>query len=183
MPLRTLLGGFLVWILYPLWLVAGGIDYFCHRQTDIEHTSGPTESSFHLAEFISIGFIVASAALLEITLAVLVLMLAAACVHTVLSFVDVSYTIGRRRITVLEQHVHGVLNVLPFMAVALFAMLNWNELLTGSALRWKDAPLAPQQQLILIGSFVILAGAPVLEELFRTRQHVRDEHLIVSSQR
>lgn len=183
MPLRTLLGGFLVWLLYPLWLVAGGIDYFCHRQTDIEHTSGPKESAFHVAEFVAVGFIVVAAAMLEITLAVLVLMFAAACVHTVLSFVDVSYTEGRRRITALEQHAHGVLNVLPFIVVALLAMMHWDDLLTGGALRWRDAPLTLQQQVALIGSFVVLAGTPVFEELFRTRQHVRDEHLIVSSQR
>lgn len=183
MPLRTLLGGFLVWVLYPLWLIAGGIDYFCHRRSDIEHTSGPVESSFHVAEFVTVGFIVAAAALLEITLAVFVLMFAAACIHTVLSFVDVAHTIGRRRISALEQHVHGLLNVLPFMAVAVLAMMNWNDLLAGSALRWKDVPLTLQQQVLLVGGFLVLAGAPVFEELFRTRQHVRDEHPIVSSLR
>lgn len=183
MPLRALLGESLVWVLYPLWLVAGGIDYLCHRHTDIERTSGATESSFHIAEFLTIGFIVVAAALLEITLVVLILMFAAACVHTALAFVDVSYTIGRRRITALEQHVHGVMNVLPFVAVAILAMLNWDHLLYGSALRWKDAPLTLQQQILLISSFVILAGAPVFEELLRTKQHDRDEHLIASSQR
>jgi hypothetical protein len=79
--------------------------------------------------------------------------------------------------------VHGVLNVLPFIAVALLAMMHWDDLLMGSALRWKDAPLSLLQQVALIGPFVVLAGTPVFEELFRTFQHVRDEPLIVSSQR
>lgn len=182
MPLQTLLGGFLVWVLYPAWLIAGGLDYLCHRRTRIEHTTGPTESRLHVGEFAAVAAIVIPAVMLEITLAVVILMAAAACAHTVLSFIDVSYTLGRRPIPTLEQHVHGVLNVVPFIAVALLAILNWDELLVGSALRWKDAPLTLLEQLGLIGSFLILAGTPVIEEWFRT-QHVRDEHLVVSSQR
>lgn len=183
MPLQTLLGGFLIWVLYPLWLVAGGIDYLCHRQTDIEHTSGAKESRLHVAEFATVAAIVMSAVLLEITLAVVVFLFAVACLHTFLSFIDVSYTLGRRHITTLEQHVHGVLNVVPFMAVAVLALLHWNDLLSGTALRWKDVPLSLQGQVILIGSFLLLAGTPVIEELFRTQRHVRDERLVTSAQR
>ena len=182
MPLHTLLGGFLIWVLYPLWLLAGGIDYFCHRQTDIEHTSGATESRLHLAEFASVAIIVMCAVLLQITLAVAIFMFAAACIHTILSFIDVSYTLGRRHITTLEQHVHGVLNVVPFIAVALLVLLHWNELSSGAALRWKDSPLSLQLQVALLGGFLVIAGTPVIEELFRT-QHARNVQLAASAQR
>jgi hypothetical protein len=183
MPLRTLLSGFLIWVLYPLWLIAGGIDYLCHRRTHIEHTSGATESRLHVAEFAAVAAIVLPAVLMEITLALVVFMLAAVCLHAVLSFIDVEYTLGRRPIPSLEQHVHGVLNVVPFIAVALLALLHWNDLLSGTALRWKDAPLTLPVQIVLLGSFLILAGTPVIEERFRTQRYAREERLVASSQR
>ena len=51
MSLLQTLWGLLLWVLYPLWLLAGAIDYVCHRRTNIEHTSGATESLLHLAQF------------------------------------------------------------------------------------------------------------------------------------
>lgn len=103
MALRTLLGEFLSWVVYPLWLLAGAGDYFSHRLTDIEHTSGSRESWFHLAQFVSIAVIFCSAVLLEITAGVLAIMVVALIVHTALSLTDVSYTLGRRHISAFER--------------------------------------------------------------------------------
>ena len=73
--------------------------------------------------------------------------------------------------------------VVPFMVVALLTLLHWNDLLAGTALRWKDEPLTAQAQIALLGSFLILAGTPVIEELFRTLRYAREERLVASSQR
>src|SRR5690606_6298255 len=35
---------------YPAWLIAGGIDYWCHRHSSIERTSGVVESLYHVAQ-------------------------------------------------------------------------------------------------------------------------------------
>lgn len=32
----------------PLWLTAGLTDWWCHRRTDIEHTTGLKETGIHL---------------------------------------------------------------------------------------------------------------------------------------
>jgi 4-hydroxybenzoate polyprenyltransferase len=171
MQLRTLLGVFLAYVLYPLWLFGGAVDYLCHRKTDIAHTSGERESLLHLAQFSTIAAIFVGAVLLEITSAVIVLMMLAVVAHTALSFIDVSYTLSRRHISTLEQHVHGLLNVIPFVAVALLAILNWDQLQTHSGeslVRLKDEPLAPVHVGLLLGSFSVLAGIPVLEEWLRT---------------
>ena len=176
MQLRTLLSGFLTSVLYPMWLVAGASDYICHRRTRIERTSGVTESWLHVAQFISIAVIFVAAVLLEITLAVVIAMIVALIAHTVLSFIDVAYTMRYRHISTLEQHVHGFLDVIPFVAVGLLAILYWDEvsLANGAPLRLKDEPLSKVQAGVLLGSFGVLAGIPILEEWFRTR---RSEHL------
>lgn len=171
MQLRMLLGGFLAWVLYPLWLIGGAVDYVCHRRTDIQHTSGIKESWLHVAQFATIAVVFASAVLLEITLAVIIVLVCLGVAHTVLSFIDVSYTLGRRHISTSEQHAHGLLNVVPLVAVGLLAILNWQTLLSpspDSVIRLKDEPLAATHVAILLGSFSVLAGGPVLEEWLRT---------------
>lgn len=171
MQLRMLLGGFLTWVLYPLWLIGGAVDYICHRRTDIQHTSGIHESWLHVAQFATIALVFASAVLLEITLPVIIVLIGLVIAHTVLSFIDVSYTLGRRHISTSEQHAHGLLNVVPLIAVGLLAILNWQALLAPSdeaAVRLKDEPLAATHVVTLLGSFIVLAGGPVMEEWLRT---------------
>jgi len=81
----------------------------------------------------------------------------------------VSYTQGRRFISSLEQHVHGYMEVLPVVAVGLLAVLNWEEVTAAQwILRWKSPPLASATHVALLGSFFVLTGAPIVEELIRT---------------
>ncbi len=171
MQLRTQLGTFLAGVLYPLWLLGGALDYLCHRKTKIADTSGPTESWLHVAELLCVAVIITGAVLFEITRTVLVLMALAVVAHTALSFLDVSYTLGRRHISTLEQHVHGLLNVIPAVAVCLLAILNWDSL-QGSpgGLLLKQQPLSVLHRAALLGSFAVLAGIPVFEELLRTQR-------------
>lgn len=171
MQLRVLLGGFLGWVLYPLWLIGGAVDYVCHRRSDIQHTSGIRESWLHVAQFATMAMFFASAVLLQVTLPVIIMLVALVLTHTVLSFIDVSYTLGRRYISTAEQHAHGLLNVVPLIAVGLLAILNWETALapsTDAVVRLKDEPLAATHIAMLLGSFTVLAGGPVLEEWLRT---------------
>ncbi len=174
MALRTLLGEFLSWVVYPLWLLAGAGDYLAHRLTNIERTSGPRESWLHLAQFASIAIIFCSAVLLEMTVGVLAIMVVALIAHAALSLTDVSYTLGRRHISAFEQHVHGFMDVLPFVAVCLLALMHWETLFlrdaSGPMLRWKESPLTSAEIGLLLGSFFVLAGGPLAEEWFRTHR-------------
>jgi hypothetical protein len=171
MQLRMLLGGFLAWVLYPLWLIGGAVDYVCHRRSDIQHTSGIQESWLHVAQFLTMALVFVSAVVLQITLPVVIALMILVVAHTVLSFIDVSYTLGRRHISPSEQHAHGLLNVVPLVAIGLLAILNWQTLLapsTGSVVRLKDEPLSATHVAMLLGSFGVFAGGPVLEEWLRT---------------
>jgi hypothetical protein len=163
MDARALGLSFLAWVLYPLWLAAGAADYLCHRRTHIERTSGAVESWLHVAQFLSIAALLALATLFAVTTSVWIFLLAIAIVHSTLSFIDVVYSEKRRRISPLEQLVHGFLNVIPLIAVGLLAVLNWPLSSDPAAGAWFES--APT---FLLVSFCALAGAPILEELVRT---------------
>jgi hypothetical protein len=165
---RTLIV-FLAGLLYVLWLAAGLVDYLCHRWTDIAGTSGAPESWFHLWQFVVLGLALLFGTLLVITPLAFALIVACVCAHSVLAFRDVSYTQGRRFISPLEQLAHGHMEVVPIVAVGLLAILNWDDL-TGAEwiLQWKSPALSAMTLAMWLGSFFLLAVAPILEELLRT---------------
>jgi hypothetical protein len=172
MDVRELLQALLVWGLYPVWLLAGAGDYLCHRQTDIEHTSGFKESCYHLLQFACLLVAFAAAALLRVNAVVFGVIVMMVITHSVLAHLDVSYTDGRRHIPPIEQHVHGFMDVLPLMAAALVGVLHWSEIaapLSAPILSLR-APL-DLGRVLLVGSFALLSGVPILEELVRTHRH------------
>lgn len=172
MSLQTLLETLLLWGIYPLWLLAGAGDYLCHRKTDIEHTSGSTESWLHLWQFLTLLIAFAAAVLFEVNAVVFGVMVLMVLTHSVLAHVDVSYTDGRRYISPLEQHVHGFMDVLPLMATAIVGVLHWDRISAGlaSPVLSLATPLTANR-VLLLASFAMLAGVPVIEELVRTRRH------------
>jgi hypothetical protein len=155
--------------LYALWLVAGLVDYLCHRRTDIAETSGAPESRLHVAQFLVLGQALLVATLLELTPLTLAWLAASVVVHSVLAFRDVAYTQDLRYISPLEQHVHGYLEVIPVVALVLFAVSNWDPMVQMPwTLEWRSAGLSSTALTLLLGSFFVLAGGPVAEELLRT---------------
>lgn len=154
----------LLWVIYPIWLIAGAVDWLCHRATHIETTSGTAESWLHFAQFLSLGAFLAAALLLPYDALALATTLAAVLVHTLLSYIDVRFTLGRRHISALEQHVHGFLDVLPWVAWALWIVMN----LHGGPAHANAWHMDARGTLLMLGSYAVLAGAPVLVELRRT---------------
>lgn len=172
MSLQALLETLLLWGIYPLWLLAGAGDYLCHRQTDIEHTSGSAESWYHLLQFLTLLIAFAAATLLVMNAVVFAAMVLLVLSHSVLAHMDVSYTDGRRHISPMEQHVHAFMEVLPLVAVAIFGTLHAEQIgaRPTSPILSLAAPVS-SGAVLLLASFAVLAGAPVLEELMRTRRH------------
>jgi hypothetical protein len=172
MDARSMLVFLLTWVLYPVWLVAGAVDYFCHRATDIEHTSGALESWLHVGQFLCISVALALVVSLELTWPVMVAAAVALLTHSALAYVDVTYTDARRRITPLEQQVHGYMEVIPLVSLCLVAIVHWDQLASlahGQPVwRLRAEPIESNQRLWLLGSFVVLAGLPIGEELLRT---------------
>jgi hypothetical protein len=175
MDLRELLQALLLWGLYPAWLLAGAGDYLCHRQTDIGRTSGTTESWLHLLQFVSLLIPFAAAVLMNLNAIVYGIMVAFVIAHSVLAHVDVSYTDARRYISPIEQFVHGFMDVLPLVALALIGVLHWSEITASpsSPIFSLRAPL-DLGRMLLVGSFALLSGVPIVEELARTHRHRGD---------
>jgi hypothetical protein len=165
--MRSWLSALLIWGIYPAWLLAGLVDYLCHRRTAIERTSGAVESWLHVAQLVCLTVAFACAVLLQISAAVFVVLVLLVLAHSLLSYIDVRYTDGRRRILPIEQTVHGFMDVLPLIAVAVLGVQHWPEIRDGSMTFARAAALDPDR-VLLLSSFVVLAGVPVLEELLRT---------------
>lgn len=175
----TLARHYLLFFILPIWIAAGLADYYLHRRTLIEHTSGTRESVLHALQLGEAGLPVLMGLLLDINALVILLMLVALVLHEATALYDLHYTVHRRYISPLEQHVHSFLELLPLMGVSLISLLYWDQF---SALfgfgtdaprftfAWKDPPLSPLYLALLfaaIGFFIIL---PFAEELWRCLQ-------------
>lgn len=175
MSTDALLQQFLMYIVVPVWLLAGLGDYFCHRAAHIERTSGVAETLLHLLQFALVGVPLLAALFLEVNAVVLLIMLAGLVLHQVAAIWDVRYANATRRVAPAEQHVHGVLEMAPAIATAVVAILNWADFLSlfgiGAAsfgLEFKHAPL-PGWYLASVLLAVLLCGVlPYGEELLRT---------------
>jgi hypothetical protein len=169
---RDGLSTLLIWGLYPVWLLAGAADYLCHRRTGIERTTGAAESWLHVAQFASLAIAFACAVLLQTTAGVFVAIAALVLGHSILAYIDVRHTDGRRWIPPFEQTAHGFMDVLPLVAVVLFGMRHWPDIRAGSLALELHSTIGVERALLL-ASFAVLAGLPVLEELLRTLQRSR----------
>jgi hypothetical protein len=169
--------GILIWIVYPLWLAAGLTDLWCHRRTSIETTAGPIESALHLAQLASVGLAVLAGLFLEVTTSVLLAMGLLILAHSVLSFIDVSYTDSRRYISPFEQHVHAYMEVLPWTSLALTAILHPQAIMAVSwAVRTKQESLpAPVLAAVLVPA-LLFAVTPAVAELASTLRHPVARH-------
>ena len=178
MDLRDLVAALLLYGVFPLWLLAGLGDYVSHRMTVIAQTSGTAESALHAVQFLLLAAGVGLGLLCEITTLVLLAMTALVALHTIAGFWDVAYTYGKREIGPFEQHVHSYLETLPLVALALVALLYWDQaaaLFGGEpdfGLHRRVDPL-PERSV-----FVVLAGLGVTalaigEELHRTRKFAK----------
>lgn len=166
----------LLYLILPLWILAGTADWMCHRREHIECNAGVKESVLHLLMFVEIAVPLLACLLLEINALVFALMLACLVLHEATSLWDVSYASSRRRIPPLEQHVHSFLELLPLAAGLLVAVLHWPQALAlfGAGpeparwnLAWKDPPMPTVYLVAVISCGALLAGLPFVEELWR----------------
>jgi hypothetical protein len=171
--LHQLIAGFMLWVLLPLWFIAGVADYLLHRRTAIEHTSGWGESRLHVLQAVAIAIPMVAGVFLEINGAVIAIMLVCVAVHTLAAIWDVRYTASRRYISPLEQHVHSHIEYIPLVAVALVVLLSWNSflgLLAGRAdgLQLRHKPLPVSVVVVNLTAIFILQGVLLADEARRS---------------
>lgn len=167
---------YILYFILPLWVLAGLIDYFLHKRTHIEETSGTKESILHILQLGEAGIPVILALLFEVNALIIAVMLVALIVHEATALWDVTYAHTRRYISPWEQHIHSFLEVLPIMAISFVTVLYWNQFLAllsvgPEAPRFvfepKASPLPSSYLATLIGSILICIVLPYGEELWR----------------
>jgi hypothetical protein len=164
-----------MYIVLPLWVLAGFADYCCHRLTDIEHANGVKESLLHWLMLGEVGVPLLAAVFLKIDALLFAFMMLCLVAHEITGYVDLKLAMATRRVSAFEQQVHSLLEVLPLAALLLLAILHWPqaEALFGFGLAkanfsigLKEAPSWGALIPPLIG-FLLFAIFPYAEETVR----------------
>jgi len=169
----TVLLGFVV---IPVWMAMGVADYFCHRASDIAHTSGVRESLMHLVQFALVGTPLTMALFLRVDAGLLLVMLISLVLHHTVAYIDVRYANATRRVRPIEQMVHSFLEIMPITAFLLVGTIAFDQLeaLFGVgeahadfALRLRQPPLPIWYIATVLSGAFVFNLVPYLEEFLR----------------
>jgi hypothetical protein len=123
MPVREVL----IYIVLPLWVLAGFADYLCHRSTDIEDANGAKESVLHWLMLGEAGMPVIIAAFFQVNALVIGFAIVCLVLHEITGHIDLRVAMRTRNVTALEQQFHSLLEVLPFTALLLLSIMHWGQ--------------------------------------------------------
>jgi hypothetical protein len=164
----------LMYGLIPLWVAAGFADWFCHRTSAIERNSGLRENAFHWVLMAQVGCALLAIALLEVNAAILLLVFAAFLAHEATTYVELRYTVALRAVRPFEQMVHSFMELLPLAALALLAVMEWDQALALFGEGNPDFDLRPKMQpwptaylLCGMAAVVLFSLLPLAEETWR----------------
>lgn len=158
----------------PLWSLAGLADWWCHRQTGIERTTGLRESAYHWFLFAQMAVAGLAALLLEITGGVLVLIALLFCLHETTTWFELRFVHPIRDITPTEQMVHSFMELIPLGGLVMLGALHADQLIsllspapTDWDLRLKAEPLPATYLALALGGICLLNLLPLMEEALR----------------
>ncbi|RDS79524.1 diguanylate cyclase [Dyella monticola] len=174
----------LMYVVLPLWLAAGFLDWLCHRATHIEATSGAKESLIHFLMFAEVGIPLLAALFLQVNAGIISLMIIAFFIHDLTALWDVSYAVSARWVSPIEQHIHSFLEMVPLITVLLVISRHWGQFLAlfgfgeevpSFNVTWKREPL-PVAYIIILALIFVFGLVPYAEELWRCIKRPSDEH-------
>jgi hypothetical protein len=165
----------LAYVVLPLWVVCGFLDYLCHRASHMEKATGARESLLHWLMLAEVGIPLLLAVFFRINALLLAVMLASLIAHEITGYYDLKLAMATRKVTVFEHQVHSALEILPLAAILLVMALHWPQTLAlfGAGTERADFSLGPKQAprwgeiIPPAASFIGLALLPYLEELLR----------------
>jgi hypothetical protein len=165
----------LTYVVLPLWVIAGFLDYLCHRSSGMERASGTRESLLHWLMLTEVGVPLTLAVFFRINALLLLLMILCLIAHEVTGYYDLKLAKATRQVTVFEHQVHSALEILPLAAILLVMILHWPQTLAlfGAGSQHADFSLGAKQpprweEIVPPAfAFVILALLPYLEEIWR----------------
>lgn len=136
MDTHQLLINLILYGLLPLWGISGLADWFCHRASHIETTSGIKESLIHSLMGIQMGIPIILCLIFHVNVLILLICIAAWVAHELVAHWDVTYTSPIRNITIWEMHAHNYLATLPLFLLMLIAVINWDVVVKLFSLDW-----------------------------------------------
>jgi hypothetical protein len=153
----------LMYVVLPLLVVAGFLDWLCHRATRIEETSGLAENAVHWLMFGQIGAGIAGIVLFETNLAVLLWVAFVFVLHEITVWLELRYTVARREVRPIEQVVHSFMELLPLVALALLAVIASPD----GGLRLRRAPWPAGYALAAAAAVLVFNVLPLAQETAR----------------
>jgi len=165
----------LMFFVLPVWILAGFLDWLCHRRARIEKSTGVKESAVHILMFAEVGVPLLAALFLEITAGLILFMAVAALIHDATAYWDLRIAATGREITPFEQHIHSYLGLIPFTALLLILSSRWDvvaPIFTVGGKRtleisWKAYPLPSAYVVSLLVIIVLCIVLPYAEEMAR----------------
>lgn len=151
-------------LLYVLWLSAGAMDFVLHRASSIETTSGLRESTLHLVQIGILGLATVLWLCFQASPTLLAILLTLVCLHAITGCWDTKVAYPKRAIRPVEQHVHSILDLAPWIAAgAVYWSIPGNQ--AGTGLTFQPAPLATW--VFAIVPALLLTVLPALVEFRR----------------
>lgn len=166
----------ILWLLLPAWILAGFLDWLCHRRSQIAVHCGPWESLMHLLLLAQAGAALILGMLFEINEVVLALLLLCFVLHEITGYADIRFAHARRDISPAEQRIHDYMTAMPVTALFLVAILHWPAArsialdpasILAAPLRLKSPPLPVPQVLGIFAGVFLFSLLPYVEELYR----------------
>ncbi|WP_369936223.1 hypothetical protein [Xanthomonas tesorieronis] len=154
------------YLAYLLWLGAGLGDFLLHRRSHLPVTSGLRESLLHHLQLLCIGLATLGWLSLQPSLAQLCVLALLVVVHALVGYWDTRAAYGVRAIGPLEQHVHSVLDMAPWIGLGWVAS---HDASTATQAGWVLAWRVPSLPLPLwVAVLVPAAAMTVLPALAET---------------
>ena len=119
----------LMYVVLPLWVVAGFVDYLCHRRTHVERASGAAESTIHWLMLGEVGVPLLMAVFLKVDALTMAFTILCLIAHEITGYVDLQIAMRTRNVTAFEQQIHSVLEMMPLTAMLLLFILHWPQTL------------------------------------------------------
>lgn len=123
----------ILYFLLPLWGIAGYVDWYCHKSSKIEETSGLQESLMHSLMGVQVGIPIFLCLFFQVNALILLMCAVGLILHEVVAHQDVKTAAPQRHISILEVHAHNYLATIPLFTLLIVLAINWE--LVGMLLR------------------------------------------------
>ena len=175
----------LMYVIVPLWGMAGLADWLCHRRAHIAEHDGAKESMIHLLMLAEISIPVVAGLFLDVNALLIAAMIGFLCLHRITMMWDIRHAQKHREVTKLERHVHATMEILALAALLSIIALHFSQFLALLGLgsenaRFTLAPkphrLPPLYSAVVLFNLVVMELLPYLQELYKGLKIKKESH-------